>query len=243
MADEVAPVAAAAAALLGNSHHKWFLSLDCECTGRIVPSDPNGELELAPIFAIGCAIGGFNETTGGLAFVPGYDKRLSFAPAANQFDASTREFWNKNQGVLDELSMNANCVDEQDLMRTFWDHWNKVVQAFPGITVVSDCQAFDVGYLLERVHRFAYPLAPMMTLQPLPGDGNYRFVNTYDAGTLEKNTRAVFGQAAIDKIYEAAPVKHTHDPLEDAINTLYMMEGCSRLSGFSLADIDRKDTA
>lgn len=234
MADEVAP------AVPSDSSHKWFLSLDCECTGRIVPSGPNGELEPAPIFAIGCAIGGFNKTTGALVFVPGRDLRLSFPPAANQYDASTREFWDKkNQQVLTELSVNANCVDEQDLMGKFWTHWNMIVREYPGITVVSDCQAFDIGYLLERVRRFVDPLAPMMTMQPL-SDGTYRFVNTYDAGTLEKNTRAMFGQAVIDAIYEAAPVKHTHDPLDDAINTLYMMHGCSKHSGFSLANIDRK---
>lgn len=213
----------------------YVLSLDCERTGQNVPSGLDGALRAGPISAIGCAVGRFN-ANGGLAFVPGFDLQLSFKPSV----ADTRAWWHRPENVksLDYLVENANCIDERDMLRQFWDYWRRVTTEWPGIVVVSDCVAFDVGYLHARALMLLDPAALPLTHQP-QADGTTRFVNTFDAGTMEKLARSKYGQPAIDAIHEAAPVKHTHLPLEDATNTLYMMEGCAKLLGVSLANINK----
>ena len=217
----------------------YVLSLDCERTGQNVPSGPDGALRAGPITAIGCAVGRFN-SHGGLTFVPGFDLQLSFAPAASDYDADTHAWWHRPENIdsHDFLIAQANCKDERDMLRQFWDYWRRVTTEYPGIVVVSDCVAFDVGYLHTRALTLLDPLALPLTHQP-QADGTTRFVNTFDAGTLEKLARAKCGQPAIDAIYEIAPVKHTHKPLDDAINTLYMMEGCARLLGVSIVQIKK----
>jgi hypothetical protein len=156
--------------------------------------------------------------------------QLSFAPNDTDYDEDTRKWWHKPENIMSHntLIADANCANEKEMMHVFYAHWGRIIADFPGIRLMSDCVTFDVAYLWERLRLHVDPLMPPLTMQ------NGVFVNTFDAGTLEKLAVIKYGQEAIDKIYATTPMKHTHLPLEDAVNTLYMAGGIAVLLGLFL---------
>lgn len=197
---------------------RTYLSLDCESSGQTVPCAGTDEHKMGPIFAIGGCV--FTFEFG--APVIHSQFQISYAPRDDEFDESTRAWWNKpeNAPALRRLCLEAQFANEKDLMTHFYEKvLMPIFQSYPDIVIVSDCIVFDVAYLAERCRLHVSSTIPHFTLR------NGSFVNTFDAATLELLFKSMEGQAAVDAMYAASPVKHTHCPAEDAVCAAHMMAG------------------